>query len=254
MSRLATIFYTIGGVLVFFLLAPLLIFIATSDLGYVLRYGFDEEATSAMYVGMLAATTSTLILLIFGIPLAYALARYKFPGKSLVEAVIDLPLAIPHGVVGIIVLLAYSSRAPLGILLASLGIRIEDSFWGIVFAMVFVSVPLVVDTLREGFEMVDPEIEHVARSLGASEFTTFMKISLPLVTKHVITAALLSWARAMSEVGAILIVAYFPKSINVLIMERFWTYGLEVAKATAFPLLVITLTVFTLVRMLGGRK
>ncbi|RLE55235.1 MAG: hypothetical protein DRJ40_08580 [Thermoprotei archaeon] len=254
MSRLATVFYAIGGVLIFFLLAPLLIFVATTDLNYVLKYGFDEEATSAMYIGMLAATTSTLILLILGTPLAYALARYRFPGKGLIEAVIDLPLAIPHGVVGIMVLLAYSSRAPLGTLLANLGMRIEDSFWGIVFAMVFVSVPLAVDTIKEGFDMVDPEIEYVARSLGASELMTFMKISLPLVTKHIITAALLSWARAMSEVGAILVVAYFPKSINVLVMERFWTYGLEVAKATAFPLLITTLTAFTVVRVLGGRK
>ena len=248
---LTQFFSVVGSALVFFLTFPLLLlFHVSPDL--VVKYGLDGEALSALYTGVLASSTSTALLLLFGVPLGYVLSRCEFPGKGLVQAFIDLPFLLPHGVAGIAVLLAYNSRAPIGSVLASLGLRVEDSFWGVVAAMMYVSAPLAVNALRDGFSSVSPRLEHVARSLGASQAYVFFRVTLPLTLRHLVTAAILSWARGLSEVGALLIVAYYPLSINVLIMERFWTMGLEAARATALPLLVISIASFVLARRLAG--
>ena len=250
--KLLFVFSCIGSIIVLFLVIPLMSFLLSLRIDYVVTYGFDTEAVHALFIGMIASSVSTMLSLLFGVPLSYVLARRDFYGKGIVESIIDVPFLIPHGIAGIVVLIAYNSRAPLGSVLANLSMKVEDSFWGIVFAMLFVSVPIVVDTVREGFKLVPPDVEYVARSLGASEWYTFSRVTLPIISKHLVVASLLCWARGMSEVGAILVVAYYPKSINVLIMERFWTYGLEVAKATAFPLLVISLLIFVVIRRIVG--
>jgi len=251
--RMAQGFAALGLLLVLFILLPLASLMVGTSPREVIEYGLDGEALSALYIGIAASLLATVILMVLGIPLAYVLARREFKGRELVKALVDLPLIVPHGVAGIALLVAYNSRATIGSLLASLGLKLEDSFWGIVAVMAFVSAPLMVDSLIDGFSGVDVNLEHVARSLGASESTTFWRVTMPLASRSLMTGSLLSWARGMSEVGALLIVAYYPKSINVLIMERFWTYGLKVAKATALPLLIISLVSFVAIRRLSRR-
>ncbi|MCS7102308.1 MAG: ABC transporter permease [Candidatus Korarchaeum sp.] len=253
-SSLILSFSVIGSLLILFLLIPLISLFTGISLNDLMRYGLSEDALNALCVALAASSMSTLILLLSGIPISYVIARKGFAGRDLVRSLLDLPLVIPHGVAGIAILGAYNSRAPLGSLIAEVGIFVEDSFWGIVAVMCFVSAPLMVDTLVDGFLSVDQSLEHVARSLGASEWRAFSSVTLPLASRSVVTASLMSWARGISEVGAILIVAYYPKSINVLIMDRFWTYGLEAAKATALPLLAISMACFILLKRLSGRK
>ncbi len=252
--RIAHFFAAIALLLISFILIPLASLLMGTSPQEVATYGLDNEALYALYIGVSASILATIILILLGVPLAYLLARKEFRGRDLMKALVDLPLVVPHGVAGIALLVAFNSRAALGSILSSLGIRLEDSFWGIVAVMAFVSTPLMIDALVDGFLGVDVSLEHVARSLGASESETFWRITLPLASRSLITGSLLSWARGMSEVGALLIVAYYPKSINVLIMERFWTYGLQVAKATAFPLLLISLVTFVLIRRFSGRR
>lgn len=251
--RMAQGFAALGFLLILFILLPLASLTVGTSPREVIKYGFDSEALSALYIGISASLLATVILMALGIPLAYVLAKREFRGRELIKALIDLPLIIPHGVAGIALLVAYNSRTMIGSLLTNLGLKLEDSFWGIVAVMAFVSAPLMVDSLIDGFLGVDVNLEYVARSLGASESTTFWKVTMPLASRSLITGSLLSWARGMSEVGALLIVAYYPKSINVLIMERFWTYGLKVAKATALPLLVISLVSFVAIRRFSRR-
>lgn len=253
-SGLTLVFSLVGSLLVLFLLIPLFLFLIGVSLSDLMNYGLSEDAIDALYVSLAASTISTLILLALGIPISYLFARREFRVKELLKSLIDLPLVIPHGVAGIALLVAFNSRAPLGSILASAGITIEDSFWGIVAVMCFVAAPLAVDTLTDAFLSIDPNLEYVARSLGASEWRAFASVTLPLAIRSVITASIMAWARGMSEVGAILIVAYYPKSINVVIMDRFWTHGLNAARATALPLLLISVASFVLLKWIAGRK
>ena len=237
-----------GAFLILFLLIPIISFVMGTDPGDVVKYGLDDAALNALVIGISASLLSTIFLLISGIPLSYFLARREFHGKGLLKALIDLPLVTPHGVAGIMLVMAYNSRAPIGSLLSKAGVIIEDSFYGIVAAMAFVSAPIMIGSLVDGFNSIDLNLEYVARSLGASEWRTFIEVTLPLSLRFIITGSLLSWGRGISEVGAILIVAYYPKSMNVLIMDRFWTHGLRAASATALPLFLISIAIFMIVR------
>jgi len=178
------------------------------------------------------------------------LARRDFKLKPVLESLLELPMVIPHTVAGIAILLAFSI-SPLSQLFRLFGIEIIDSFWGIITAMAYVSSPIYVGIVRSGFESIDKNVEHIAMTLGASPLKTFLTISIPLALKHIVTGAILTWARAVSEIGAILIVAYFPKTIQVLILEKFLTEGLWSALAPSTLLLLITLLVFTLCKLLA---
>ena len=250
-------FAAAASMIILFLISPIALIFLLVDFGLVSRsiFGVEriaDEARRAFMLTFEAASLSTLLLLISGIPLAYILARYDFKGKSTLESMIDMPFLLPHTVAGIFVLVTYGSRGPIGSLLSSIGIIIEDTYWGIVAAMAFVSAPILVNTVRDGFKSIDPTLEYVARSLGASHARAFLTVSLPLAWRSIITGALLSWARAVSEVGAILIVAYYPKTINVLIIEWFNTYGLAYALALTVPLLFISVLLFATIRAVAG--
>ncbi|MCD6562923.1 MAG: ABC transporter permease [Thermoproteales archaeon] len=243
-----------GALIILFLFIPLiLVFVFTSP-EYIIRYGLDNEAINALFITILSATTSTIILIFLGVPLAYIFSRKDFIGKKFFKALIDIPLVIPHSVVGIMILLAYNSRSTIGSIFNTLGFRIEDSFWGIVLGMMFVSAPLIIDTVENSFNSVSRSLENVARSLGASPFKTFINVTFPLTINGVVTGALLSWARAISEVGALLIIAYYPKTVNILIIERFYNIGLNAALGTMIPLLVISILVFLMIRSLARRS
>jgi len=254
LNKLAVVFGVPSIIILFFLAYPLLALALSVDpnlLGYAVK---STVAVKALMLTLEAATLSTVLLLVLGVPLAYVLARYSFRGKRFVEALVDLPLVIPHAVVGIMLLIAFGPRTSLGGLLESLGLVLESSFWAIVAVFTFVGAPLLVDSAKDGFASVDPSLEGVARSMGAGPARVFLTISLPLAARSVLTGALLAWARAMSEVGALLIIAYYPKTINVLVIEWFNTYGLGYAVALTAILLLISIAVFVILRMLLGWK
>ena len=251
---LALAFSTLGSLLILFLAIPILLLYLTTPVESILGIPYDREALKAIFLSLTAATASTGISLVFGVPLAFILARYTFFSKSFIEAVVDLPLVIPHSVAGIAVLVAYSSRSTVGSLLNNLGVVIEDSFWGIVAAMTFVSATILINAARDGFQTVDREYEHVARTLGEPLYKVFFNIYLPLSFKPILSGAIMTWARAMSEVGAILIVAYFPKIAPILIIDRFLNYGLTAAKPVACTLLTISITIFIVLRFLAKRR
>ena len=238
---------------ILFILTPIIALFIAVDPNTLVKTWFtdpllSEQARNALLLTLEAAFTSSILLMIIGIPLSYFLTRYGFRGKNIVEAIIDIPLMIPHAVAGIMILLAYGRRGILGPLLSVTGIVIEDSFWGIVTAMMFVSFPIMIDTLKLGYLSIDESIELVARSMGANRLDTFVKITLPLLLPSIVAGFLLSWARAVSEVGAILIVAYYPKTMNVLVLEWFNSYGLKYAVSLSFVLVLFSLIVFILLK------
>ena len=255
MDRLHKAFAIASVTILFFIAYPLLALTLSAN-PHVFKDTLESrEALDALALTVEAATTSTVILLALGVPLAYLLSRFDFRGKNFVEALIDLPLVIPHAVVGIMILVAFGPRTGIGEALRNIGVVLENSYWAIVAAFAFVSAPLLIDSAKDGFASIDPYLEGVARCMGAGASRVFMRISLPLASRSILTGALLAWARAMSEVGALLIIAYYPKTINVLIIEWFNTYGLKYAISLTLLLLPVSIAVFVVLRaMLGWGK
>ena len=239
--------YAISSFLILFLVVPVAALFARLDpriAGEVFSSPMMVEQIRAAFLTSLSASLLAVALLtVLGVPLAYVLARRSFRGKSLVEALIDIPLVMPHAVAGIMILAAYSRQGVLGALTSSLGLRIQDSFAGIVAVMMFVSAPLLVDTVKAGIASIDPMLEAVARSLGASPLRVFIDIVVPMALRHIVAGMILAWARALSEVGALLIVAYYPMTINILIIEYMHVYGLgyAIVISALFALLAIAL-------------
>ena len=208
-----------------------------------------SQVRSAFITSLTASAVAVLALSVLGVPLAYILARTSFRGKTLLESIIDIPLVMPHAVAGIMILTAYSRRGLLGGLVSGLGLRVQDSFTGIVLAMMFVSAPLLVDTVKAGIAEIDPMLEAVARTLGASRARVFIDIVLPMAWRHVLAGAILAWARALSEVGALLIVAYYPMTINILIIQYLNIYGLGYAVVLSALFAAFAIGLFAALRL-----
>jgi molybdate/tungstate transport system permease protein len=184
------------------------------------------------------------------VPLAFLLARRDFPGRRLVQGLIELPVVIPHPVAGIALLLFLGRRSVVGGALAELGLEVVSHVPGIVAAMLFVSAPILVSGAQEAFRGVDPKLERVARTLGDSPWRAFRRVTLPLAGRSILAASILSWARSVSEFGSIVIITYNPKVASVLIFDRFTAFGLSAAVPAAVLLLLVALTVFAVVRLL----
>lgn len=158
----------------------------------------------------LSAITSTITLavaMLVGTPLAYVLARYQFPGKALVDLLIDLPIVLPPTVAGVALLVALGRRGIVGEHLDQWGLTIGFTTTAVVLAQLFVSAPFYIRTVKAGIEAVEPVYEGVAWTLGASPLRAFFRITLPLAWPSIVAGAILCWARALSELGATLIFA-----------------------------------------------
>lgn len=214
----------------------------------------DGEVRASIVLTVVCATAATIFGALLGLPLAWALARRDFPGRRLVQGLVDLPVVVPHPVAGIALLLFLGRRSAIGGALADLGLEVVNHAPGIVAAMAFVSIPILVSGAREAFASVDPRLERVARSLGDTPAAAFRRVTLPLAGRGIIAAALLAWARAVSEFGAVVVLTYNPKAASVLIFDRFTTDGLTGALPAALALLLVALAVFLVVRLLQPRQ
>jgi molybdate transport system permease protein len=148
-----------------------------------------------------------VLAIVFGTPVAYVMARRSFPGKALVDVLIDLPIVLPPTVAGVALLVAFGRRGVVGQHLDTLGIEIAFTTAAVVLAQLFVSAPFYIRAAKAGFESVSPEYEGVAATLGASPLRIFWKVTLPLAWPSVVAGSILCWARALSELGATLVFA-----------------------------------------------
>jgi molybdate/tungstate transport system permease protein len=225
-----------------------------ADWGIVASSFTEGEIVGALWRSIWTAAASTAVIALFGTPLAYFLARNTFPGKSVLEAIIDVPIMIPHTVAGIAVLMAFSPKAPAGALLAKAGLSPVNSHLGIILACMFVSIPFYVDAARDAFYGVSPRIERAARTLGAPFPSVFFRVSLPLARKGLLSGLIMSWARAVSEFGAVVIIAYHPMVAPTLIYDRFATFGLRYSTPVAVQLILVCLGMFVVLRLLAAGK
>ncbi len=244
------VFGLLGALLVLFVVLPLASTFWGTSFAAIGAALSDPQVLRSLYLTFGAALFATLIGFLAGLPLAYVLARRNFPGKRLVEAVIDLPVIIPHTAAGIALLMVFGSKGVVGSWLAPLGIFFTDRFAGIVVAMLFVGLPYLINSSREAFALIDPELEGIALVEGASRWQVFALIALPLAWRGVISGAMMMWARGISEFGAVVILAYHPKVVPTLIFELFQGYGLSAALPVSALLILVVLVVFGLLRWL----
>jgi molybdate/tungstate transport system permease protein len=241
---------TLGACLVLFVVGPLLrLLLAVSPAGLADALA-DPELAASITLTVLTASAATVIGAGLGVPLAYLLARRDFPGRRLVQGLVELPVVIPHPVAGIALLLFLGRRSAVGGALAGVGLEFVNHVPGIVAGMLFVSAPILVSGAREAFRAVDPKLERVARTLGDSGWQAFRRVTLPLAGRGILAGAILAWARSVSEFGAIVILTYNPKVASIYIFDRFTAYGLHAAVPAAVLLLLVALIVFVVVRLL----
>ena len=243
------VFSLLGGLLLLFIVLPLMSILLGTTLQTLWLALIDEEVLNSIVITFSAAAVATLLAIFTGVPLAFLLARRKFRGKRLLEALVNLPIVIPHTAAGVALLLVFGRRGLLGQWLTPLGITFTDNFYGIVVGMLFVSLPFLVNLSRESFALVDEELERVALIDGASPWQAFWYVSLPQAWRGVLAGALMMWARGISEFGAVVILAYHPKIVPVLVFERFQGFGLVAAQPVAALLILIALAAFVFLQL-----
>ena len=243
------VFSFAGGLLVLFVVLPLIsTLLATTPLDFLRSLG-DQELLNSVSLTFGAAAIATALAMLTGVPLAFLLARRRFHGKRLLEAIINLPVVIPHTAAGVALLLVFGRRGLLGQAFSPLGITFTDNLDGIVVAMLFVSLPFLVNLSREAFALTDEELERVALTDGASPWQAFWYVTLPQAWRGVLGGAVMMWARGISEFGAVVILAYNPKVVPVLVYELYEGYGLKAAEPVALLLILVALVVFILLRL-----
>lgn len=246
--------WTLGGLLLAFIVLPIVRLTATSPPGSLRQAATTGAIRDATLLSLQAAAITAAIATVLGVPLAWLLARGTFRGRGLVQAVVDLPLVVPHTVAGIALLFLLGRTGWVGSPAGHLGISFYGTQLGIIAAMLFVSAPFAVNSARVAFEGIDPRLEQAARSLGATPWHTFRRITLPLGLRGVLTGAVLVYARSISEFGAVVIVAYYPATAPVQIYNLFLQSGLTQSAAAAVILMIVSLSTFLVFRTLASGR
>ena len=251
-SGLYLLCWFLGSILVAFLVIPLIALAVSQSGASLAEVARMADVRDAIVLSLEGALLSASLAALVGVPLAYGLARTAFPGKSVIAALIDLPLAVPHTVAGIALLMVFGRQGVLGEPLQALaGLKFWGTLAGIVVAMLFVSAPYTVNAARIGFEMTNPRLEKIARTLGLGPWRTFFRIALPLARRSIMTGVTLTYARSISEFGAVVILVYYPMTAPVKIYELFLRFGLDQAASAAVLLLAVSLALFLLLRTLA---
>ncbi|MHC3381991.1 ABC transporter permease [Haloarcula sp. H-GB5] len=247
---------TAGSLLMVALGLPLFMFVARQTPSLVIEKALDPDVHRVLYLGVYGPLLAALLSLLFGVPLAHLLAK-GFSGQPLVESLVDLPLVVPHSVAGIIILFGFGKGG------AFPQFSVLGTMVGMVLAMAFVSAPYAVNASREAFEAIDDRLEYASRIHGANKWETFRRVTGPLAVRGMITGGVLAWARAVSEFGAVAVVAYsveffYPfaggkvtaQHAPVFVYNTYLQGGLEESGAVAFLLLAVSAAIFLLVRYL----
>lgn len=234
-------------------------------LGLVLRAWDDNQtwdvltsdlAMDALRLSLVTATITTVIAVVFGTPVAYLLSRKHFRGKSIVDALIDLPIVLPPTVAGVALLTAFGRRGLLGEPIEEwTGLTFGFRTTAVIMAQVLVAAPFYVRAARSGFDSVDTQFERVAYTLGASRWRTFVRVVVPQAAPGLFAGIVLCWSRALGELGATLIFAGNfqgrTQTMPLAIVQAFESASLGLAGAVALSLilLVVAFVLLLLLRL-----
>ncbi|HTW14807.1 MAG TPA: sulfate ABC transporter permease subunit CysT [Nocardioides sp.] len=210
----------------------------------------NEQTAAAIRVTVTAAFAVTLVNIVIGTMISWVLVRDRFPGKGLLELVIDIPFALPTIVAGLVLLSLYGNDSPLGL-------HFANTKWSIYLAFLFVTLPFIVRTVQPVLEELDQEIEEAAASLGASRFTTFRRIILPALVPAIAAGAALSFARAVGEYGSLVLLSgnlpFESEVTSVRILSAIENDNRATAASIATLLLLISLLVIVVLDIVQRR-
>ncbi|MCU1455694.1 MAG: molybdenum transporter permease [Acidimicrobiales bacterium] len=219
-----------------------------STLGHDLT---THGALDALRLSVVCSLSAAALSVVFGLPTAWALARIPFPGKAFVRALVLLPLVLPPVVGGVALLTAFSRSGLVGRHLYDwLGVQLTFSTGGVILAETFVALPFFVITVEAGLRSLDQRFEEVAASLGASRWTTFRRVTLPIVAPSVTAGAVLAWARALGEFGATVTFAgNISGRTQTLPLAVYLALEDDPALGTALSLVLLTVSLVVIVAL-----
>ncbi len=244
----------VAGLVVLFLALPVVALVARAISDDSLTLAVATPAVlDALTLSLLTTAISLVVTIAAGLPLAVVLARRPFPGKWLVEALVDLPIVLPPSVAGLALLLAFGRRGLLGGPLEVLGLSIPFTTLAVVMAQVFVSAPFFVRSARAGIAGVDRDLEDAARVDGASELHLFRRVTVPLASAALGAGLVMSWARSLGEFGATIMFAGSiggrTQTLPLVVYGEFGAGDLDASIAAAVILVLAALGVLIAVRL-----
>lgn len=215
-----------------------------------------ERAMAAYGLSLSASLAAATINACFGLLVAWVLVRYRFPGRSVIDACVDLPFALPTSVAGIALTAVYSPNGWLGRQLADAGVQVAFTRLGVVVALTFIGLPFVVRSLQPILEDIDPEIEEAASSLGATRWQTFRRVLLPALVPALLTGFTLAFARALGEYGSVIFISgnlpMRTEVVTLLIASRLEQFDYAGATAIAAVMLGLSFMLLLAINLLQG--
>ncbi|WP_413760305.1 molybdate ABC transporter permease subunit [Streptomyces sp. MMBL 11-3] len=231
-----------------FLVVPLLALLVRAPWRSLPELLTSAEVWQALRLSLVCATAATAVSLVVGVPLAWLLARVEFPGRGLVRALVTLPLVLPPVVGGVALLMALGRNGIVGKWLdAWFGVTLPFTTAGVVVAEAFVAMPFLVISVEGTLRAADPRYEEAAATLGASRFTAFRRVTLPLIAPGIAAGAVLAWARALGEFGATITFAgNFPGSTQTMPLAVYLALQSDPEAAVALSLVLLAVSVAVL--------
>jgi sulfate transport system permease protein len=240
-----TLFYL--GIIVLLPLAALVAQAAGLGVGGIWAVATEERVLAALRTSFGLAFAAALVDSLFGLLIAWVLTRYRFPGRKLLDAAVDLPFALPTAVAGISLATLYAPTGWIGGILAALGIQVAFTPAGIFIALVFVALPFTVRTVQPLIAEIDRGVEEVSATLGANRWQTIRRVLMPMLTPALLTGFALAFARSVSEYGSVIFIAgnlpYVSEIAPVLIVIKLEEFNYAGATAIAVIMLAIAFVV-----------
>ncbi len=203
-----------------------------------------------------AAFLAACVNALFGLLLAWVLVRYRFPGSKIIDALVDLPFALPTAVAGIALTAVYAPNGWLGAPLAALGIKVAFTPLGVLVALIFIGLPFVVRTIQPVLEDMERELEEAARSLGANALQIFVKVIMPTIMPALLTGFTLAFARAVGEYGSVVFIAGNMPMVSeiapLVIISKLEQYDYPGATALAVVMLLASFVMLLAINLLQG--
>jgi sulfate transport system permease protein len=247
-----TIFYL--SLVVLFPLS--LLILRASELGFSGLYGVAAEprVAAALRTSFFISFAAAAIDVVFGLVAAWVLSRYEFPGRRFLDAIVDLPFALPTAVAGISLAALYSPNGWVGAPLADYDVRIAFTRWGILIALVFVGLPFVVRTVQPLIAEIDAELEEASATLGASRAQTVWRVLLPPMAPALLTGFALAFARSVGEYGSVIFIAgniaYVSEIAPLLIVVKLEQFDYAGATGIATIMLAISFSVLLIINLI----
>jgi sulfate transport system permease protein len=234
-------------------LAGLVLWAGSLGPARILSIALDPRVLAALKVSFGISAAAALINAVFGLVVAWVLTRYKFPGKRLLDAAVDLPFALPTAVAGIALAAIYAPNGWVGSLFAKIGVKIAYTPLGIGVALVFIGLPFVVRTLQPVLADLDRELEEASATLGAHRVATIRRVVLPVLFPSLLTGVALAFARAVGEYGSVIFIAgnipYFSEIAPLLIVQELEEFDYGGATAIATIMLMMSFAVLLVINL-----